>query len=165
MSMNSIEGITGTLLLAALLTPSIADAQDANISKVELHQCGIYSNKFEVRQTDAASASGKHRLVGDNRLVQETREIPAKLGVSFGCQIMLRGSPTGARAEFIAVMRLPAGAPREELRGSQSYGIDQEGGYVGYTFRNAATRVGGTWILEIRVGDRKLADASFIVND
>ena len=154
--------MAGLVGAAALVLGGMdAGAQDAKISKVELRQCGIYSNEPGERESDPTSPSGKRRMVGNNRLVQETRQIPAKLGVSFGCQLTLHGSPMGASAEFLAVMRLPPAAQRKELRGSQSYRIGEEGGYVGYTFRSEASIVGGDWKLEIQVGEKKFAEASF----
>jgi hypothetical protein len=147
---------------AALMLGSMdAGAQDAKISKVELRQCGIYSHELKERESDTASQSGKRRIVGNNRLVQETSQIPARSGVSFGCQITLHGTPKGATAGFVAVMRLPPGAPRETLRGSQSYPIGGEGGYVGYTFRGGENTVAGNWTLEIWVDEKKFASASF----
>ena len=100
------------------------------------------------------STSGKRTIVQDQHLVEETARIPARVGVSFGCQVTLQGTPAGGTADFRAVLRLPRG----EASGSQTFRIG-EAGYVGYTLRSAER---GPWILEIWVGERKLAEKSFV---
>jgi Domain of unknown function (DUF3859) len=147
-----------------LLFAGAAIAQAPVISKVELQQCGVYESKVERREDDAQSASGKRTIVQDNRLVTETSRIPARIGVKFGCHVVLQGSPAGELATFRAVLRLPAGAPKAQLSGSQSYAIG-ESGYVGYTFRRPDSVVRGEWMLQIWVEERKLAEKAFVVAD
>ena len=155
---------SGLVMLFAVAMPAAgAAAQDAKISSVELRQCGIYKNEQVAREKGAQSASGTSRAVGNSRLVRETREIPARVGTAFGCEVMLHGAPSGAMAGFVAVLRLPAGAARESFRGSQSFPIGEKGGYVGYTFRREANLVSGDWLLEIWVDEKKVAEAAFVV--
>ena len=137
---------------ALVLFACAAHAQ--TVSKVELHACGVYERKVENREDDAGSASGKRTIVQDQRLVEETARIPAKVGVSFGCQVTLQGTPATGTADFRAVLRLPRG----DASGSQTFRIG-EPGYVGYTLRTAER---GPWILEIWVGEQKLAEKTFL---
>ena len=141
-----------------------AAAQAPVISRVDLQQCGIYDSRIERREEDAQSASGKRAIVQDNRLLTETSRIPARVGVKFGCHVVPQGTPAGELATFRAVLRLPAGAPKEQLSGSQSYVIG-DGGYVGYTFRDTDPVLRGEWTLQIWVGERKLAEKTFLVAD
>jgi hypothetical protein len=140
-------------ILAALVLFTGAAHAQTTVSKVELHACGVYERKVEGREDDERSASGKRTIVQDQRLVEETTRIPAKVGVSFGCQVTLQGTPADGTAEFRAVLRLPRG----EASGSQAFRIG-EAGYVGYTLRSAER---GPWILEIWVGERKLGEKTF----
>ena len=137
---------------AALVLFSCA-AHAQTVSKVELHACGVYERRVENQENDAQSASGKRTIVQDQRLVEETSRIPAKAGISFGCQVTLQGTPTGEVAEFQAVMRLPRG----QVSGSQAFRIG-EPGYVGHTLRTAER---GPWVLEIWIDERKLAEKTF----
>jgi len=139
------------ILAALALVCGAASAQ--TISKVELHACGIYERKVENREDDRQSATGKRTIVQEQRLVDETTRIPARVGVSFGCQVTLQGAPIGEVAEFRAVMRIPRG----EASGSQAFRIGDPG-YVGYTLRNTDR---GPWVLEIWLGERKLAEKAF----
>jgi hypothetical protein len=139
------------ILAALVLFTGAASAQ--TVSKVELHACGVYERKVENREDDRQSASGKRTIVQDQRLVEETARIPARVGVSFGCQVTLQGAPAGEVAHFRAVMRVPRG----DASGSQAFRIGDPG-YVGYTLRTAER---GPWILEIWVGDLKLAEKTF----
>jgi len=143
------------ILAALALLAGAAHAQTTTVSKVDLHACGVYERKVENREDDEGSASGKRTIVQDQRLVEETARIPAKVGVSFGCQVTLQGTPTGEVAEFQAVMRLPRG----QVSGSQAFRIG-DAGYVGYTLRSAAP---GHNTLEIWVGEQKLAEKTFFV--
>ncbi|MEA3193908.1 MAG: hypothetical protein QOD26_2241 [Betaproteobacteria bacterium] len=124
------------------------------ISKVELQACGVYESTPQVREDDARSVTGKRTIVQDERLMNETSRIPARVGVKFGCQVILQGAPAGEVAEFRAVMRVPRG----EASGSQAFRIGDPG-YVGYTLRTAER---GPWILEIWVGENKLAEKTFV---
>jgi len=142
------------ILAALALLAGAAHAQTTTVSKVELHACGVYERKVENREDDAGSASGKRTIVQDQRLVEETARIPAKVGVSFGCQVTLQGTPATGTADFRAVLRLPRG----DASGSQTFRIG-EPGYVGYTLRTAER---GPWILEIWVGEQKLAEKTFL---
>jgi hypothetical protein len=142
------------ILAALVLFTGAAQAQ--TVSKVELHACGVYERKVDAREDDERSPSGKRTIVQDQRLVEETSRIPAKVGVSFGCQVTLQGTPTTATADFRAVLRLPRG----EASGSQAFRIG-EPGYVGYTLRSAER---GPWILEIWVGEQKLAEKTFLAD-
>ena len=139
------------ILAALVLFTGAAHAQ--TVSKVELHACGVYERNVESREDDDKSASGKRTIIQDQRLVEETSRIPAKAGVSFGCQVTLQGAPVGEVAEFRAVMRVPRG----DASGSQAFRIG-EPGYVGYTLRTAER---GPWVLEIWVGENKLAEKTF----
>lgn len=143
------------ILAALAFLAGAAHAQ--TISKVELHACGVYERKVENREDDDKSASGKRTIIQDQHLVEETSRIPAKAGVSFGCQVTLQGTPMGEVAEFRAVMRVPRG----EASGSQAFRIGDPG-YVGYTLRTAER---GPWILEIWVGEKKLAEKTFSAAD
>jgi hypothetical protein len=156
-------GSSLVVLLAGATLATAAAAQDAKISRVELRRCGLYANELVAGGKDSKSPSGTRRVVGNSRLVRETREIPASVGTAFGCEVLLRGAPRGAMAGFVAVLRLPVGAARESFRGPQSFPIGEGGGYVGYTFRNEANLVEGDWNLEIWVNEKKLAEASFAV--
>jgi len=141
-------------ILAALALLAGAAHAQTTVSKVELHACGVYERKVENREDDEGSASGKRTIVQDQRLVEETARIPAKAGVSFGCQVTLQGTPATGTADFRAVLRLPRG----DASGSQTFRIG-EPGYVGYTLRTAER---GPWILEIWVGEQKLAEKTFL---
>jgi hypothetical protein len=148
------------LLLVAFA--SLAAAQAPQVSSVELQRCGLYESREAAREDDPQSPSGKRRIVHDNRLTKETLSVPARPGTKFGCEIVLHGAPEGAQAQFRAVLRLPPGAPRESLAGSQTYPIGGVG-YVGYTFRNPALLVAGPWTLQIWVQEKKLAEKTFSV--
>lgn len=141
------------IVAALALLAGAAHAQV--VSRVDLRACGIYENVVQGREDDAAAASGQRTIIADHRLIDETSRIPARPGVSFGCQVTLQGAPAGEHATFLAVIRLPRG----EVSGSQAYRIG-EAGYVGYTLRGAQP---GPRTLEIWIEGRKLAEKSFSV--
>jgi hypothetical protein len=142
------------ILVALALAGGAAHAQV--ISRVDLQACGIYESTPQAREDDARSATGKRTIVQGERLVSETSRIPARVGVKFGCQVVLQGAPAGEVAGFRAVMRVPRG----EASGSHAFRIGDPG-YVGYTLR---TTERGPWVLEIWAGERKLAEKSFVAD-
>ena len=139
------------ILVALGLLTGAAHAQV--ISRVDLQACGVYERTVQGREDDAQSATGKRTIVQDEQLVNETTRIPARVGVRFGCQVILQGTPAGEVAQFRAVMRVPRG----DASGSQAFRIGDPG-YVGYTLRSADR---GPWTLEIWVGEKKLAEKTF----
>jgi hypothetical protein len=145
-----------------LVLAGAAIAQTPVISKVELQACGVYERGVERREDDARSASGKRTIVQDLRLVNETTRILGRVGLHFGCQVVLQGAPADGLATFRAVLRPPPGARREELSGSQAYTIG-EPGHVGYTFGSGDALAYGEWTLQIWVDERKLAERTFVV--
>lgn len=142
------------ILAALVLFAGAAHAQ--SISRVDLQACGTYESTVQSREADAQSASGKRTIVQDERLVDETTRIPWRVGLKFGCQVILQGVPPGDVVDFRAVMRLPRG----EMSGSQAYRIG-EPGYVGYTLRGGDPA--GEWALEIWIEQRKLAEKRFVI--
>jgi hypothetical protein len=145
--------VRNLVALSLLVAGATAAQEQPVISKVELQACGVYESATDAREDDAQSASGKRTIVQNQRLVNETSRIPARIGVSFGCQVTLQGTPAGQVVDFRAVLLLPRG----QATGSQAYRIG-EAGYVGYTLRTAER---GPWVLEIWVAERKLAEKIF----
>jgi len=144
------------ILAALVLLAGAANAQV--ISRVDLQACGTYESTVQGRENDAKSASGKRTIVENERLVSETTRITRRVGVKFGCQVILQGVPPGDVVDFRAVLRLPRG----ESSGSHAYRIG-EPGYVGYTLRS--TDPSGEWALEIWIDQRKLAEKRFFIED
>jgi hypothetical protein len=148
------------ILAALVLFAGAAQAQ--TVSKVELQACGIYERTVQAREDDAQSPSGKRTIVEDHRLLNETNRIPGRVGVHFGCQVVLQGAPASGLVTFRAVLRLPPGARREEASGSQAYNIG-EPGHVGYTLGSGDALARGEWTLQIWVDQRNLAEKAFFV--
>lgn len=151
-------------------SPQIMAAVSGSVSEIEFRDCGLYTLKIAGREDDAKSTSGKHTTVEVLDLVQETRKVPARLGVSFGCRAHLKGTPEGSDGVVTAVIRPPSGAkdaksgtPIAAMRGERTYTIGGRAGYIGYTFRAENRLAPGTWTIEAWSGARKLADTAFEV--
>ena len=148
--------------LGLFFLAGVAAAQEPVVSKVELSACGVYERKVQGREDDAQSASGKRTIVEDHQLLDETTRIPGRVGLHFGCQLVLQGTPARGLATFRAVLRLPPGSHPAQLSGSQTYNIGDPG-HVGYSFGSGDALAYGEWTLQIWVDERKLAEKIFVV--
>jgi hypothetical protein len=145
------------LTCLATLAPNALAAQEAKVSSIALHQCGLYSNKMTKKETDKTSASGTHNIVENNTLIRETRDIPNVQGTSFGCKIGLNGSPEGALVKVAVTLQ----GPNKTVKGSNSYPIGSSTEYVGITIRTLLEP--GTWTLRAMIEGLSAAEAAFSV--
>lgn len=145
------------LTCLTILGASAGAAQEAKVSSIELHHCGLYSNKKTKKESDKASASGTHNVVENNTLIKETRDVPSAQGTSFGCQLKIAGSPVGAAVPFTVILQ----GPNRTMKGGNSYPVGSSTEYVGITMTKPFEP--GTWTYRIENEGRTSAEASFTV--
>ena len=75
------------VFLATIGSPTYAENLSARVT-----QYGIYSRGYEVVEKDSASPSEFYRRTSEIRLLQQTNNIPMKLGIKFGYCFEISGS-------------------------------------------------------------------------
>lgn len=154
-------------VLTIALMPIACLAQSAEIDHVDIVAYGIYT--ADETGTGVNTAIGASRLLGNIRHAATTTTVPAQLGVKFGFEYVIVGSPANGQATLTKVtifpragLRVPGSGPvyRTDYPLTRTIGSVQ---YTGYQFDNPWELVPGVWTLELWSGDRKLASKRFTV--
>ena len=159
-----MRNLIGLLSIALLATQALA--ADAEVTGIEIVNFGIYT--VDVTSREANPGGVAHSAVANPKLAVHTTTIPAQLGLSFGFQYKLLGSPAGAKVDIHRVTRFPkvglrapgGSAPRYVSERDLSVAIG-EVLYMGYGLTESWEVVPGEWSIEIWHNGRKLADRHF----
>ena len=169
--MKTVARLAQTALLLsslALLTGVPVHGQAPSVDRIEILEYGIYSLDRHVQGRDPR---GINQATATNvQHAATTREIPARLGTTFGFRYKLIGKPSEAPITLRRVVVFPAPGlrppssskplPRDEFAVDARIG---ETSYMFYTLEDAFELVPGTWVVEIWYANRKLASQAFTV--
>ena len=113
-------------------------------------------------------AGNTNNVVVDAKMIEQTTEIPAVLGTSFGLRVKYIGAPNGAPITGTAKCLHPKITDPDSGRTSESdqwetAGIIGRDGFIGYRFDKAWELVPGTWTIQVFVGSKLRAEKTFIV--
>ena len=157
------------LLLAALVVTA-CHLQRTTIDDLQVVEFGTFQ-KTDERGTMAASGSieGQAHAVADAVLLEQTSDIHARRGTSFGLRVSFSGSPSGARVPIRAKclhpkFTDPATGRSSEVEEWPGTGVMGRSGYVGYTFDNDWELVPGQWTIEVSVGSTFRVEKTFNVS-
>ena len=159
-----IVALTGFICATAVV------AQDPVVVKsVGIVDYGIYRIALSGRRVLVpTAAAGETRPASRVVLITQTNLIPAKVGTTFGYQIVVSGSPTGTLADFEVVVEHPAFTkPDGQVtdtadRVPWKYWIGKQSSYT-YTFDYDWEAVPGKWSIEIWRNGKRLAGKGFVV--
>jgi len=158
-----------SLLLAALVMTACY-LQRATIDDLQVVEFGTFQ-KTDERGTMAASGSiqGQAHAVVDAVLLEQTSDIHARRGTSFGLRVSFSGNPSGATLPIRAKclhpkFTDPATGRSSEVEEWPGTGVMGRSGYVGYTFDNDWELVPGQWTIEVSVGSTLRVQKTFNVS-
>jgi hypothetical protein len=153
----------------ALLTGTPVHAQAPSIDRIEIVEYGIYSVDRHVQGRDprginqATATSVRHAAT--------TRDIPARIGTTFGFRYKIIGTPDELPITLRRVVVFPAPGiqpsssskrlSRDEFAVQARIG---ETNYMFYTLEDDFELMPGIWVVEIWYGNRKLASQTFTVS-
>mgnify|MGYP001422915668 CR=1 FL=1 len=162
--------LLGILAALALFDVAGASAQQGKLDRIEIIQSGLYTASVARRDSALGTPTGKAMLVDSPSFYSEETRVPAQMGVRFGFQYRLVGSPAGREVPLRAVWQIPApgitnpvngNIYRESARDFTALIGDTQ--VHGYGFDHPWEIVEGEWVLEIWHGKRRLASRSFVV--
>ncbi len=165
MTLKSVQAAVLFSLLA-LLTGAPVQAQAPSVERIEIVEFGIYSVE---RQVQGRDARGINQATASNvQHAATTRDIPARIGITFGFRYRIIGKPDQAPITLRRVVVFPPPGlqpsssskrlPQDEFSVQARIG---ETNYMFYTLEDAFELVPGVWAVEIWYGNRKLASQSF----
>jgi len=157
------------LLLAALVLTA-CHRQRTTIDDLRIVEFGVFQKTNE-RGTMAASGSiqGQAHAVADAILLEQTSDIHARQGTSFGLRVSFSGSPSRVTVPIRAKCLHPKFTDPATRRSSEveewpGIGVMGRSGYVGYTFDNDWELVPGQWTIEVSVGSTSRVEKTFNVS-
>ena len=155
-------------LFALIAGAGAAHAQALQIDHIDVTQYGIYTATTTSKLAAPGTASGTASIVGNISLAEMTRTIPLRLGVRFGFNYTVVGTPAGAPVSlhFVTIYP-PPGLTNPATHQLMAQGeVDHdvsigETTYKGYHIGEEWGLVPGAWIMQIWYQGRKLAEQSF----
>jgi hypothetical protein len=157
-----------TLLVSLALFSSPMMVKAAEIEGGEVLKFGIF--KTEAIRTEAASgaAAGAKVVIKNQKLVEPTTRIPARKGLEFGFEYVIKGQPAGDTVEVTnKYLHPPVTNPQTKKSfSSQTTSTKQKIGktaYVGYDFEHDWEAVPGEWTIQVFCQGKKVAEKSFQV--
>jgi Domain of unknown function (DUF3859) len=152
-----------------LLREAPVHAQAPSVDRIDIVEYGIYSVDRRVQGRDARGIN--QATAANVQHAATTKEIPARIGTTFGFRYKIVGKPDEAPITLRRIVVFPAPGlqpsssskplARDEFAVQASVG---ETNYMFYTLEDAFELVPGIWAIEIWYGNRKLAAQSFTVS-
>lgn len=159
----------GTLALVLMALCSALEAQTADVERAEILWVGIYRASIVGTVDQPDTAIGRTNQLGNIVKLENTTTVPARIGINFGFEYRLAGSPEGNSATVrIVVIPPKAGllnpaTQRRVYRETWNASEALIGGttLVGYLLEKDWELVPGLWKFEIWHADRKIGEQSF----
>ena len=158
------------LLMALVVVANIAAAEPVKIERIDVVDSGIYVVETGEATPDADTPTGEITSQISVENIEQTQTIPGRLGLEFGFQYIVVGSPALGDADLQFVHIYPdegLKAPdRPEPLLQSAYQRTKKIGetvYLGYGFENEWEIVPGMWIFQIWHDGKKLAEQSFTI--
>ena len=155
------------IVLGIAISISAASAQARHVRGCEIVEFGIYDLKI-VKQAPSTSIASGTFVETKGELVKSTSVIPARLGMAFGYQLKLVGSPVGASVTVNDVNIVPEPGLRNPKTGDTVF--REEASYtrrIGDAWRSDYqlnydwTLLPGRWTFQIWVDGQKVCEQIF----
>ena len=160
--------VLSVLLLVAGL--SSADAQSGRIDRFDRIKAGIMKYESLSSTVNDNISTGKIVRGQGIKIVDVTRNIPAKDGTLFGVEVAVVGGPKGSKAPVKILWRYPQPGLKSPTTGTTKFTDEYvDTVTIGNTFEfhwslgAEWTLVPGTWTLEVSQDDRKLLVQDFVL--
>ena len=158
--------IRGTRETSLAMTAGAAYAQELEVQRLDITDFGIYALDREIIGRDPRGIN-----LGTATNVAHTatqRTVPAQIGVTFGFRYRVVGKPEGASIPLKKVIIYPAPGLQTPASSSSvrkaEFELEARIGETNtelYTLEDQFELVPGTWVLEMWLGNRKLASQPF----
>jgi hypothetical protein len=159
------------LTLALTIATSLSiHAEDVRVLRVNVVEFGIYELGKTIAAPHPNMEAGQISPAGEQKLVEVTTTIRAKIGLSFGVRFVLIGSPQGQGVHLTYVTRFPAPGATNPTTGT----VHDKSEFLwpttigkntarSYRFDESWELLPGKWSLEFWYEGRKLGEQTFTV--
>ena len=153
------------LLLAFALPWPVFSQEEVRVTGARITEVGIYSSKVITDQTNIAGV--KLQGLDEFKLLLNTTNIPARVGVRFGFRYEILGMPANAPIISSMVIRHPPikNSTTGRTETSDSYRLKSWMGktYTSGSLDEPSDCVPGPWTFEVWYGGKMLCEQSFLV--
>jgi hypothetical protein len=168
--MQSWRCALGVLAALMMLAVGGVSAQQGRLDRIEITQSGMYTASIVHRDSALGTPTGKATLLEKPNFYSDNARVDAQLGIRFGFQYQLVGSPAGREVRLRGVWHIPAPGITNPANGNVHRESTREFTAVigdtqihGYGFDQPWEIVEGDWVLEIWHGERRLASRTYSV--
>jgi len=164
-----VQGVV-LLCVGAFCAGRPVHAQAPSVERIDVVEYGTYTVDRRVQGRDGR---GINQATATNvRHAATTRDIPARIGTTFGFRYRLVGKPDQAPVTLRRIVVFPAPglrpSPSARPLAQDEFTVQArigETNYIFYTLEDGFELVPGSWAIEIWHGNRKLVAQSFTVID
>lgn len=153
------------LALAICGAPFVVAAAD--IDGAEILRFGIYKADFISKEEAPGAAAGTKNIVQKVVLAEQTANIPARIGMRFGFEYVIKGSPVGDKIDLTYKYLHPGMTNPKTNQLFTSQEIVSKNREIGkaasitYTLDYEWEAVVGEWTLQVFYEGKKLAEKTF----
>ena len=167
LSAMPVLGLTLGLTLGAS-----AQSSGARVDRIEVLDAGF--TEVDIRRVQGAGGAtgGRQGVTRNVYFLREPPAVTARLGTSFGADIVALGARRGASATLRTAWKVPAPGAIDAKTGNvfREFGSNFTARigtptYRGYKFTESWEVVPGEWTLEIWRDERKLLERKFVISE
>jgi hypothetical protein len=163
--------IISVVFMVIFISGLFQSAESGLFDKTEITEAKILKygicTATKIKKVSAKTASGKMNIQKDMEFIENTTEIPATIGTSFGIRWVVKGKPEGRQIKLrVKGIHPPMKRPKKEDITTYEYTTKIKIGSIGwnnYTFERDGELLPGKWTFQIYYKDRKLLEKTFNV--
>ena len=153
------------LLFVCALPLCVIGQEKVHVTGAKVTEIGIYQAQVLTGETNAAGV--KLQALDEFKLLNNTTNVPARLGIRFGFRYEILGTPTNAPITLTMVGKHPPikNAKTGKLETKDTYSLRSWVGktYTSNSLDEESDLVPGQWTFEVWHEGKKLCEQSFLV--
>jgi len=157
--------ITLYLFFVCALPLSLVGQEKVHVTGAKVTEVGIYQAQVVTGETNAARV--KLQGLNEFKLLKNTTNVPARVGIRFGFRYEILGTPTNAPITLTIVGKHPPikNATTGKIETKDTYSLRSWIGktYTSNSLDEESDLVPGQWTFEVWHGGKKLCEQSFLV--
>jgi hypothetical protein len=153
------------LFMAVVLPAPVFAQEQVHVTGAEITEVGIYTSQVI---TDATNGAGlKLQGLDEFKLLENTTNVPAQMGIRFGFRYEILGAPANAPIILTIIGRHPplTNSATGKAETVDAYQIKSRIGktYTSCSLSEKSDCVPGPWVFEVWHEGRKLCEQAFLV--
>ena len=153
------------MLIACALQLPLLGQDEVRVTGAKITEIGIYSSQIITDETNAAGV--KLQGLDEFKLLMNTTNVPARIGIRFGFRYEILGTPANAPIVLTMVGKHPPlkNPTTGKMKTTDTYQLNSWIGktYTSNSLNEKSDCVPGQWSFEVWHAGKKLCEQSFLV--